>query len=118
MTTQWVAHKFGGTSLADADAYRAVASIIEEKGPGRQAVVVSATAGMTDGLIELVARAGRRDRTSEELADQLRDHQVDLVEDLLGDAEPSDLIAGIDKDVADIKDVLRASSVMGTKNCW
>lgn len=114
MSSQWVAHKFGGTSLADADAYRAVATIIEGKGPGRQAVVVSATAGMTDGLIELVARAGRRDRTSEELADQLRERQVGLVENLLGDAEPSDLIARIDKDVADIKDVLRASSVMGT----
>jgi len=114
MTSQWVAHKFGGTSLADADAYRAVAMIIEGAGPGRQAVVVSATAGMTDGLIELVARAGRRDRTSEELADQLRDHQVGLVEDLLAETEPTDLIARVDKDFADIRDVLRATSVMGT----
>jgi aspartokinase/homoserine dehydrogenase 1 len=114
MTRQWVAHKFGGTSLADADAYRAVATIIEGKGPERQAVVVSATAGMTDGLIELVARAGRRDRTSEDLADRLRERQVGLVEDLLSDGEPNDLIARIDKDITDIKDVLRASSVMGT----
>lgn len=114
MTSQWVAHKFGGTSLADADAYRAVAAIVEGGGPGRQAVVVSATAGMTDGLIEVVARAGRRDRTSEDLAAQLRERQVDLVDDLLADGEPHDLIARIDKDFADIEDVLRASSVMGT----
>jgi aspartokinase/homoserine dehydrogenase 1 len=113
MSTQWVAHKFGGTSLADADAYRAVAGIIENSGHPRQAVVVSAAAGMTDGLIELVSRAGRRDVTSEELADELRERQVALVESLL-DSGPHDLVARIDKDFADIKDVLRATSVMGT----
>jgi aspartokinase/homoserine dehydrogenase 1 len=113
MSTQWVAHKFGGTSLADADAYRAVTAIIESSGHPRQAVVVSAAAGMTDGLIELVSRAARRDVTAEELADSLRDRQVSIVEDLL-DSKPHDLIARIDKDFADIKDVLRASSVMGT----
>jgi aspartokinase/homoserine dehydrogenase 1 len=113
MSTQWVAHKFGGTSLADADAYRAVAAIIESSGHPRQAVVVSATAGMTDGLIELVSRAAKRDTSAEELADRLRERQVTLIEDLLGDAGPHDLISRIDKDFADIKDVLRASSVMG-----
>ncbi|HEX6300991.1 MAG TPA: bifunctional aspartate kinase/homoserine dehydrogenase I [Acidimicrobiia bacterium] len=113
MSTQWVAHKFGGTSLADADAYREVTAIIENSGHPRQAVVVSATAGMTDGLIELVSRAARRDAGSEELADRLRDRQVSIVEELL-DTKPHDLIARIDKDFADIKDVLRASSVMGT----
>jgi aspartokinase/homoserine dehydrogenase 1 len=106
-------HKFGGTSLADADAYRAVISIIEGGERPRQAVVVSASAGMTDDLIELVARAGRRDATSAELSGRLRDRQVALVEALLADAEAGDLVARIDEDIADIKDVLRASSVMG-----
>ena len=106
-------HKFGGTSLADADAYRAVISIIEGGERPRQAVVVSASAGMTDDLIELVARAGRRDATSAELSERLRDRQVALVEALLPDAEAGELVARIDEDIADIKDVLRASSVMG-----
>jgi len=113
MSTQWVAHKFGGTSLADADAYRAVTAIIRGSGHPRQAVVVSAAAGMTDGLIELVSRAGRRDTTFEELSQSLRERQVALVEELLAGSGPNDLIAGIDKDFADIEDVLRASSVMG-----
>jgi bifunctional aspartokinase / homoserine dehydrogenase 1 len=114
MSTQWVTHKFGGTSLADADAYRAVAAIIEGWDNPRQAVVVSAAAGMTDGLIELVARAGRRDRTSEELATSLRERQVSLVEDLMDGSGPHDLVSRIDKDFEDINDVLRATSVMGT----
>jgi aspartokinase/homoserine dehydrogenase 1 len=107
----WVTHKFGGTSLADADAYRAVTSIIEGSANPRQAVVVSAMAGMTDGLIELVSRAGRRDPSANDLADELRDRQVGVVEDLL--SGPHDLVSRIDKDFEDIKDVLRASSVMG-----
>lgn len=114
MSAQWVTHKFGGTSLADADAYRAVTAVIEGSDHPRQAVVVSAAAGMTDGLIELVSRAGRRDRSFEELAESLRDHQVALIEDLLAGSGPHDLVSRIDKDFEDIKDVLRASSVMGT----
>jgi aspartokinase/homoserine dehydrogenase 1 len=114
MASQWVAHKFGGTSLANADAYRAVAAIIEGSGHQKQAVVVSAAAGITDGLIEMVGRAGRRDATSEELAESLRRQQVALVEELLDGSGPGDLISRIDKDFADITDVLRASSVMGT----
>jgi len=114
MSSQWIAHKFGGTSLADADAYRAVTTIIEGSGPIRQAVVVSAAAGMTDGLIELVGRAGRRDASADELVETLRARQVGLVEELLGPSGPTDHIAAIDKDFADIRDVLRASSVMGT----
>lgn len=113
MPAQWVAHKFGGTSLAGADAYRAVAAIIQDSGQPRQAVVVSAAAGMTDGLIELVDRAGRRDKTSEELAGHLRERQIELVEDLFEGSGANDLISRIDKDFADITDVLRASSVMG-----
>jgi aspartokinase/homoserine dehydrogenase 1 len=110
MAEQWVTHKFGGTSLADASAYRAAASNLEgSTGVGR-AVVVSAMAGMTDGLIDLVELAGRRDPSYEELADGLRDKQTALAEELMaGDHE---LIAQIEKDWVDIKDVLRASWVM------
>ncbi|HUG07297.1 MAG TPA: bifunctional aspartate kinase/homoserine dehydrogenase I [Acidimicrobiia bacterium] len=113
MTNQWVAHKFGGTSLADADSYRAVAEIIEGSGHPRQAVIVSASAGTTDGLIELVGRAGRREGTDDDLAGRLHSRQVALVEEVMGGSGSADLIAEIDKDFADIEDVLRASRVMG-----
>jgi bifunctional aspartokinase / homoserine dehydrogenase 1 len=114
MSTQWVVHKFGGTSLADAAAYRAVASIITGSSQFPQAVVVSATAGMTDGLIELVTMAARRDPTADDLAEALRGRQVNLVEELLADSGANDVVASIDKDFTDISDVVRASGVMGT----
>jgi aspartokinase/homoserine dehydrogenase 1 len=110
MAEQWVTHKFGGSSLADASAYRAAASNLEgSTGVGR-AVVVSAMAGMTDGLINLVELAGRRDPLYEELADGLREKQTALAEELM--AGNHELIAQIEKDWVDIKDVLRASWVM------
>jgi bifunctional aspartokinase / homoserine dehydrogenase 1 len=113
MSTQWVVHKFGGTSLANAAAYRAVASIITGSSQFPQAVVVSATAGMTDGLIELVTRAARRDPGADDLAQALRGRQVNLVEELLADSGANDVVASIDKDFTDISDVVRASGVMG-----
>jgi aspartokinase/homoserine dehydrogenase 1 len=113
MPGPWVTHKFGGTSLADAAAYEAVSAIIETWDGPRQAVVVSAAAGTTDGLIELVSRAGRRDASFEEHLESLKERQVALIEALLAREGANDLVARIDKDFEDIKDVLRATRVMG-----
>lgn len=110
--TRWVAHKFGGTSLRDPDAYRAVADILDDSGDSRRAVVVSAMAGITDRLIDLVERAGRRDPTVEQRAAEIREHHISAASELLRDGADG-LIAAIEKDFGDIDDVLRASSVMG-----
>ena len=65
----WHVHKFGGTSLGDADCFRRVADILLDEPVARQAVVVSAMAKTTDALLGLVAAAeqsapdiGRPDR--------------------------------------------------------
>ncbi len=108
MAEHWVTHKFGGSVLVDAAGYQAAASLVPAEAGQRRAVVVSAMAGMTDGLIDLVERAGRRDPLYEELADRLRDDQLALAEQLVG----GELVAQIEKDWVDIKDVLRASWVM------
>jgi aspartokinase/homoserine dehydrogenase 1 len=54
------AHKFGGSSVADADRYRHVAALLQDAAQPR-AVVVSAMQGVTDALTALVesAAAGR-----------------------------------------------------------
>jgi aspartokinase/homoserine dehydrogenase 1 len=49
-------HKFGGAALADAEAVTKVVSLIRER-RGPQVVVVSALAGITDLLLDLLARA-------------------------------------------------------------
>ncbi|NKI33689.1 bifunctional aspartate kinase/homoserine dehydrogenase I [Wenzhouxiangella sp. XN79A] len=57
----WIVHKFGGSSLADADAFEHVGRLLLERAAdGRsQAVVVSAMQGTTDALIDMARAAGR-----------------------------------------------------------
>ena len=58
MNSNWVVHKFGGTSVADAERYRAAAEIVLARAPGeRTAVVVSAMSGVTNALIQSVELA-------------------------------------------------------------
>jgi aspartokinase len=57
----WVVHKFGGSSVADAECFKRVANILETLPPGRLGVVLSACRGVTDALLGLVARAEAQD---------------------------------------------------------
>lgn len=64
MSSTWTVHKFGGTSLADADRYRAACEIIlSQRTSERTAIVVSAMSGVTNGLIEAVNFAAAQDDT-------------------------------------------------------
>ena len=59
----WIVHKFGGSSLADAEAFGRVGGLLRDREGDEpaQAVVVSAMQGTTDALIEL-ALAASHDR--------------------------------------------------------
>ena len=62
MSTKWVVHKFGGTSVADAERYRTAAKILLSRQLGqRTAVVVSAMGGVTDELIRSIDLAANQD---------------------------------------------------------
>ena len=62
MSERWTVHKFGGTSLAHADRYRAACEIVLSQRAGeRVAVVVSAMSGVTNALIEAVNLAAAQD---------------------------------------------------------
>jgi aspartokinase/homoserine dehydrogenase 1 len=55
----WKIHKFGGSSLRDAECFARVADILEDSDQGRLGVVVSAMGGMTDKLLHLSVLAER-----------------------------------------------------------
>ena len=55
--------KFGGTSVGDAPAIRRLVEIVRERLPRQPLVVVSAMAGVTDGLLSLTPQAVRNDAT-------------------------------------------------------
>ncbi len=54
------AHKFGGSSVADAERYRHVAALLQDS-PAPRVVVVSAMQGVTDALTALAHAAGNGD---------------------------------------------------------
>jgi aspartokinase/homoserine dehydrogenase 1 len=108
MTSTWVVHKFGGTSLADAKRYRQVAAILRgEVKDRKKAIVVSAMHGVTDALIELVGLAKTGKEVYLPCADALKARHVAAIESLLPSERRQPLIDALESDFKDIKDVLR-----------
>ena len=107
MSSHWVIHKFGGTSVADADGYRQVAAILRDGKDEKKAIVVSAMDRVTDALIELVDVAKMRDDAYLCCADALKARHVDAIETLLPSQRRQPLIDALESDFKDIKDLLR-----------
>ena len=107
MSSAWVVHKFGGTSLANAERYRQVAAIMCAQEGEKKAVIVSAMHKVTDALIELVDLAKARDDAYLARADVLKARHVETVEALLPPELRQQLFDVLESDFKDIKEVLR-----------
>lgn len=103
----WIVHKFGGTSVANAERYRHVARVLAERPERRKAVVVSAMSGVTDALIRAVERAEQRDPAYQEMLLELRSRHRDAVSELMPLERANELMERIERDLNDIADVLR-----------
>lgn len=71
--------KFGGTSMADADAMRRCASIIKAD-PDKKIIVVSATAGTTNLLTDMISTADSSERA--EIAGEIRKKHLAILSNL------------------------------------
>ncbi len=109
----WHVHKFGGTSLGDADCFRRVAGILLDEPVARQAVVVSAMAKTTDALLGLVSAAEQSapDLTAriDAIAARYRATAAALLKQKPG-AEA--VLKAFAADLADLQDLLRAISLV------
>ena len=103
------AHKFGGSSLANADRIRHVAGLMLETDEARQVVVVSAMQGVTDALIG-VADAAAQGRDWQDALEALRQKHLDAADALL-DA-PAETRGWLDAQFADIAELLRAVGLL------
>ena len=101
----WVVHKFGGSSVADAECFKRVANILENLPAGRLGVVLSACRGVTDALLGLVARAEAQDDAWREL-DALRARHNTIAEAVLAPEARQLYMAGFDRDRHDIEGIL------------
>jgi aspartokinase/homoserine dehydrogenase 1 len=107
----WVVHKFGGSSVADADCFRRVATILNAWAPSRMGVVLSACKGVTDGLLSLVAKAEQRDLAWRDGLIALRQRHETIASSLLPKAAVDAYLAGFDRDLQDLEGILQAVSL-------
>jgi bifunctional aspartokinase / homoserine dehydrogenase 1 len=102
----WVVHKFGGSSVADADCFRRVAEILESQPQLRLAVVLSACRGVTDALLRLVALAEQQDTSYQAELASLRERHASLARALLASDAAQLYLAVLDRDCHDIEGIL------------
>jgi aspartokinase/homoserine dehydrogenase 1 len=109
---QLVVHKFGGTSVGGTERYRGVAEIVLARPEPRRAVVVSAMSGVTDALVRAVEMAGRRDPAYRDELAALREKHRRTACELLPGAQGDEVRAAMERDFADVDDVLRAAWIV------
>lgn len=105
-TDAWVVHKFGGSSVADADCFRRVAAILDSQPTKRLGVVLSACRGVTDALLRLVALAERQDDSYRSEIASLRARHATIAETLLAAQSARLYLAGFDRDCHDLEGIL------------
>ncbi len=102
----WVVHKFGGSSVADADCFRRVAAILESQPAGRLGVILSACKGVTDTLLGLVTQAESQDASCRQGLDGLRARHAAIADSLLPPAAARLFLAAFDRDCHDLEGIL------------
>ncbi|MDT9600745.1 bifunctional aspartate kinase/homoserine dehydrogenase I [Sphingosinicella rhizophila] len=106
-----IIHKFGGTSLADAAGFRRAATIVAAAARP-SIVVVSAIAGVTDGLCAVVEAAVARDPSYREQLAGLQTTHVRAARELLPEDDAAILVDRFERDFEDLNDVLRAAWIL------
>ena len=108
----WEIHKFGGSSLADAECFRRVASLILDQAIGPVGVVVSAMGSMTDALLGLAALAEQDDDRFNDELKVIGERYTETAKQLLDGERLVTILDEWSRDAEDIKDVLKAVALV------
>ncbi|HEV7611004.1 MAG TPA: bifunctional aspartate kinase/homoserine dehydrogenase I [Steroidobacteraceae bacterium] len=103
----WIVHKFGGSSVADAGCFRRVADILEASPNPREAVVLSACRGVTDALLGLVALAEKPDGDFIPAIEALKSRHLELAAALVSPAAGAAYRDQLEHDCRDIAGMLQ-----------
>ena len=102
----WKIHKFGGSSLSDAECFRRVAAILAEHSDDTLGVIVSAMGGMTDDLLRLCAIAERDDKGFVVELQQIGERYSTAARSLIDGSERVALLDQWSQDAEQIEEVL------------
>ena len=112
MKGPWKIHKFGGSSLADADCFERVAGLLLECRDRRIGAVVSAMGGMTDALLNLAVLAEQGDEGFDAELHAIGERYTQTARALVEGEELVDVLDAWSQDAQDISDVLRAAALV------
>src|SRR6202453_3523767 len=104
---KWIVHKFGGSSVADADCFRRVADIVEAAPQARAPVVLSACRGVTDALLNAVTLAEQPEGDMTGALEQLWKRHEKLATELLSPSACDAYCMQLARDCKDIAGVLQ-----------
>ena len=114
MAASPIVMKFGGTSVADAQAIQRVAGIVEGRLPETPVVVVSAMARVTDQLLAMARSAGRGERQAAlTLARELRERHYHTAGELLGTALFTQFHGDLGAEFEELDELLRGIAAVG-----
>lgn len=106
--------KFGGTSVADAEAIRRVVGIVRSRAPERPIVVVSAFAGVTDALLRAgqLAAHGKLHAVMRNV-DVLRRRAIEIATGLLEPTARLALLREVERDLDTLERLLGGVAAVG-----
>jgi aspartokinase/homoserine dehydrogenase 1 len=106
----WKIHKFGGSSLADANCFERVGDIVLAMPDERIGVVVSAMGGMTNQLLNLAQLAEQGGNEWADALDAVGQRYADTAKALVDAAARVELLDQWKDDATEIDNILRAVS--------
>ncbi|OGO94069.1 MAG: bifunctional aspartate kinase/homoserine dehydrogenase I [Coxiella sp. RIFCSPHIGHO2_12_FULL_44_14] len=101
-TSGMTVHKFGGTSLQDANAYARIPRLLKGY---NEALIISASANTTQILQQLIDHAKIKKEIAA-LLTTLKKFQQQLIADLLEKEQQAPLLKQLEQDIVDIHDIL------------
>jgi len=109
---RWKIHKFGGSSLGDADCFRRVTALLLDYSDARIGVVVSAMGGMTDALINLSILAEQDDDRFVQELHAIGERYTATARDLVNGDRLVSVLDAWGKDAEGVTDVLKAIALV------
>jgi bifunctional aspartokinase / homoserine dehydrogenase 1 len=112
LDNRWKIHKFGGSSLSDAECFRRVAGLLLDYTDKRIGVVVSAMGGMTDALLHLATLAEQDDDAYAGELHAVGERYTRAARELVNGQRLVDILDAWSRDADDIGDVLKAIALV------
>ncbi|MGX9417989.1 bifunctional aspartate kinase/homoserine dehydrogenase II [Vibrio sp. WJH972] len=103
-------HKFGGSSLADPDCYRRVATLLKEHSKSHDLIVVSAAGKTTNQLIKFVELVSSDNEEAHQQLNGVKKFQLDLINDLLDQEHAQKLTAQLLDEIDALYSLIDAST--------